>query len=73
MELFSYFRGVISSRRSNKESTDFQRDVIAEDSLATFTGNRNAMFINDDDGIRLDSTFDESIDRHKISIEINYK
>ena len=73
MELFSYFRGVISSRRSSKEPTDLQRDVIAEDSLATFTGNRNSMFINDGDGIRLDSTFDESIDRHKISIEINYK
>ena len=73
MELFSYFRGVISSRRSSKEPTDLQRDVIAEDSLATFTGNINSMFINDGDGIRLDSTFDESIDRHKISIEINYK
>ena len=72
MELFSYFRGVISSRRSSKEPTDLQRDVIAEDSLATFTGNINSMFINDGDGIRLDSTFDESIDRHKISIEINY-
>ena len=73
-----HFRGVISPRRFSV--APIQEDVIAEESLSSFTGNSNSVFINDDDrdddGVRLESTFNETIDSYKINnfnIEINYK